>query len=609
MKKPSLSRLKKLVSSLDYIRTHFEKCAMNRKSSAIKHLPEQEDLINDIWKKCVILYNEIKNNPEKILSTQELVRKSKWMIFLDKLTTSNPEIQSILHIELFQILVQELILQEKACKPFWTPVYKELSEKLWLPTETDFPDLVSTLSNASLSRQEENSQSWMMMETKALNRNLQKTYYPLSISTVANKWEKEVTKLKNLKIQLKPNQMQKKILKEWIDTSRYVYNKTIALINSGHTKNPRVLCDLLVTDKTRKYHNNYSVLTNQISILKKQEQNDLIKEEINKLKNERKAIVFEKNLNIKDWELNTPKVIRDDAVRDVIKAHNSGFANFKAGNIRHFKLGFRKAKNNRQSCVLAKSLLKVKDGKIQIAPTYLIKNKLFHMGKKTLKKYRNLKINNDCRLLYERNKFWLCIPVPTIMKEKTETNNYCGIDPGVRTFLTCFGNNGVIEYKQNKELLKKLNKKIDTLNSLRIRKRNKIKIEARKENLINEIHWKCINDILKRNDYVFYGDIKSHDIVKKSDNKSLNRNINDLKFYLFKQRLNYKAGVWNKKVFQVNEAYTTKTCSSCGHINDVGNKEIFKCDHCNITLLRDVSAAKNILMKGLLSLPPAFIGG
>jgi hypothetical protein len=45
------------------------------------------------------------------------------------------------------------------------------------------------------------------------------------------------------------------------------------------------------------------------------------------------------------------------------------------------------------------------------------------------------------------------------------------------------------------------------------------------------------------------------------------------------------------------------------HINDVGNKEIFKCDHCNITLLRDVSAAKNILMKGLLSLPPGFIGG
>jgi hypothetical protein len=306
MKKPSLSRLKKLVSSLDYIQTHFEKCAMKRKSSAIKHLPEQEDLINDIWKKCVILYNEIKNSPEKILSTQELVPKSKWTTLLDKLTTSKPEHQSMLHIELFQILVQELILQEKACKPFWIPAYKELSEKLWLPTETDFPDLVSILSSASLPRRGENSQCWMMTETKALNKNLPKTCYPLSTSTAANKWEKEVTKLKNLKIQLKPNQSQKKILKEWINTSRYVYNKTVALINSGHTKNERTLRDLLVTDKTKKYHNDYSILTNQISTLKKQEQTDLIKEEINTLKNKIKAITFEKNQNIKDWELNTP---------------------------------------------------------------------------------------------------------------------------------------------------------------------------------------------------------------------------------------------------------------------------------------------------------------
>ena len=48
--------------------------------------------------------------------------------------------------------------------------------------------------------------------------------------------------------------------------------------------------------------------------------------------------------------------------------------------------------------------------------------------------------------------------------------------------------------------------------------------------------------------------------------------------------------------------YTTKTCSSCGHLNNVGKKEIYKCEtiKCNKTLLRDVSAAKNILMKGIM---------
>ena len=37
--------------------------------------------------------------------------------------------------------------------------------------------------------------------------------------------------------------------------------------------------------------------------------------------------------------------------------------------------------------------------------------------------------------------------------------------------------------------------------------------------------------------------------------------------------------------------------SSCGHLNNIGKKEIYKC---NKTLLRDVSAAKNILMKGIM---------
>ena len=93
-----------------------------------------------------------------------------------------------------------------------------------------------------------------------------------------------------------------------------------------------------------------------------------------------------------------------------------------------------------------------------------------------------------------------------------------------------------------------------------------------------------IYNILKRNDYVFYGDQESR--------------------YKFKERLMYKANVLNKRVFNVNEMYTTMTCSSCGHLNDVRKKEIYKCEsisiRCNKTLLRDVSAAKNILMKGIM---------
>jgi len=408
---------------------------------------------------------------------------------------------------------------------------------------------------------------------------------------------------------LKPTIHQRKIFNEWIKTSNYVYNKSIACINNGDKVNFINLRDKCVTSKTKKFNTDYSILTENIRILNKQikeqenqEQLIILNKQLTVETAKRKLIKFENNLFVQEWESRTPKAIRDGAVRDVCKADVTGWSNLKAGNIKHFKLGFRKITKNKKSLVLPHSLVTNKCGHLVIAPDFLKDESILKMGKRTLKKHKNIEINNDCRLVHERNKYWIFIPIPTILKSKVDSHNYCGIDPGVRTFLTSFGNNGVVEYTQNKTLLKKLNKRIDLLNSRRTKRRNKYKLEQRKENVINEIHWKSINDILKRNDYVFYGDIKSHDIVKKSSNKFLNRNINDLKFYKFKERLLYKANVLNKRVFNVNEMYTTKTCSSCGHLNNVGKKEIYRCEmiKCNNTLLRDVSAAKNILMKGIV---------
>ena len=612
---PNLSQLKKLQDLQAYMKIHFVGLAMNRRSHAIKHLPDKEDLINIIWKKCVILFLLIKNQPKQILSTLELVPKNNWMTFLDKLLTFNHPIENTFHIQLYQILVQELISNVKDFKPFWTPVYKKLSEKLLLPTETDFPDLVSNLLNVSLKKQVVPSKYLTMTYTKAQNKNLQKTCYQLSTSTVVNKWVNENTqkrvKLKNLKIQIYPSLSQKKILDKWIKTSHYVYNKTVAAINSGEKKNFITLRDKLVTNETRKTDVNYERLTNLIKILNKQiseidSKNEYLlkdlKEQLINAKNEKKQIKFQKNTYVNKWELDTPKEIRAGSVNDVIKAYDSGFSNLKAGNVKHFKLGFRKITNNKKSFVLPHSFIYNKDGNLKIAPRFFKDDSLFIMGKKTIKKYKDIQINNDCRVIHERNKYWISIPQPTILKEKPTPINYCGIDPGVRTFLTSFEKDGVMEYNQPKDIIKKLNKKIDLLNRLRTSKRNKYKIEERKENIINEVHWKSINSILKRNDFVFYGDIKSHDIVKKNANKYLNRNMNDLKFYKFKQRLIYKANILNKQVFNVNEKYTTMTCSSCGKLNNVGKNEIYNCGNqlCNKTLLRDVSAAKNILMKGII---------
>jgi transposase len=180
--------------------------------------------------------------------------------------------------------------------------------------------------------------------------------------------------------------------------------------------------------------------------------------------------------------------------------------------------------------------------------------------------------------------------------------------------MTVFGSDDCYEYKYNKSKINKLNKQIDSLKkeSLKISKIKKFNVkrkrrkkaydkrEKKKENLIEELHWKVANDLVNKNDVIFYGDIKSHNISKNSTNKKLNRDFNDLKFYKFKCKLTHKMCIANKLLYLVHEANTTKTCSFCGLINNPSSEKIYNCSKCNISLDRDVNAAKNILMKGLM---------
>jgi putative transposase len=246
-----------------------------------------------------------------------------------------------------------------------------------------------------------------------------------------------------------------------------------------------------------------------------------------------------------------------------------------------------------------------KNGNLKIAPTFFKETNTscyFKMGKKTLKKHKNLEIKNDCRIVKQNNNYFLIVPVEIKIEEPKEKINYCGIDPGVRTFMTSFGNNGFTEYDYKKDNITLIDKKIDELKKIkRTKKRKLIKLENRKENLINELHWKTINHLLKNNDVLFYGDIKSHNIVKNKKNANLNKSVNNLKFFIFKQRLHFKAIEKNKKVFEIKECYTTKTCSFCGKINEPGISKIYECNDCNKKVGRDINASKNILMKGIMT--------
>ena len=629
-KKPILFLSGLLLVSQDLTSKRLGNWLTNHKLMAIKHLPDSVELIDRVFKDCVIMILLMKTSKlfrNKIFSTLVFPLKNKWTIFLDKLNTSSN--LSSLTTLLFKILVQELTSNEKGYQPFWTPVYRELSGKLSLPTGTGLVDSPLNLLNSSSLKVVEKSPFLTTTEINLPKQNCQKTYYQLSTSSIVDKWGKEVTNpelLKTIKIKLYPTQNQCQKLDNIIDTHRYVYNRTVEYIKKlGYDNNFQDLRNLLATERTKSTHqlNKYHSIV--IRKLKEKMNNEnineqreyykkLINEEEKSLKEELKKLPYKRNPMVRDFELETSNEIRSNAIKSVCDAYKTGFSNLKAGNINYFNMNFKKKISEKKCVELASSEVSMKNNMINICPGKLYQDSLFRISRKNIKKFGNINIVKNSDLVKHKGNYYLHMTVKVDMKENKIFKVACGGDPGVRTFLTTYSNNNkVYEYKHNEILLKKLNDKLRLLKSLRTRPRNQNernkyrkrhlnKVEKKKSDSVDELHWSVINHLVKTNDVIFMGDIKSHNIVKNSYNKTLNRNFNDLKFYKFKQRLLYKALLNNKKAYLVNEAFTTQGCSKCGYLwRTIGNSEIFKCTKCKFRCGRDINAPKNILMKGIIN--------
>ena len=83
-------------------------------------------------------------------------------------------------------------------------------------------------------------------------------------------------------------------------------------------------------------------------------------------------------------------------------------------------------------------------------------------------------------------------------------------------------------------------------------------------------------------------------------------------YHQFKQKLIYKCEFLGKKLYIVNEAFTSKTCCRCGILNDMEGSEVYEChgshydernqlENSPFRIDRDVNGAFNIFTKSLSS--------
>jgi len=213
-----------------------------------------------------------------------------------------------------------------------------------------------------------------------------------------------------------------------------------------------------------------------------------------------------------------------------------------------------------------------------------------------------------------KNLFYIIIPYDKIDKKEVNQYKKCGVDIGVRTFITTYSRGESFEIgTNNNNLIDKYNKKMDSIksnyntNNLSKRKYEKgfTKYSDKLKNSIEDLHNKTSTILLSLYKEIIIGKIS---IKKMISNLTGNlqaitkRRLMALSHYRFREKLKSRAFKFGCKITEVTEYLTSKTCSNCLENNDnLGSSKIFKCSCCNLLLDRDINASINIYKNKILT--------
>ena len=273
----------------------------------------------------VLIQLQFQNRNVTSVTVESLPRNNQ-MISNDNQTILD---HSILNILLLRMLAQELIGLEKGCKPFWNAQSARNSEKLWLPTEIDLPDLGSNSSSPSSKKAVAKSSFSITRHSNPEKTNLPRTSLLSSMSSTPVKWEEGDTVTRCLKLKLYPNCEQKRAFKRWFGTYRFVYNRALAYSNE-----PKSSIDLATLFNPSHRLDFYTM--RDIFVTQKDSENTL-----------------------NDWEFETPKDIRAGAIKELTTALSTNIQKVVSGKIARFKMQFKSKKRKiSEISVSLKALLK-----------------------------------------------------------------------------------------------------------------------------------------------------------------------------------------------------------------------------------------------------------
>ena len=313
--------------------------------------------------------------------------------------------------------------------------------------------------------------------------------------------------------------------------------------------------------------------------------------------------ILNENIRIICKNNNLNKHTADYAVKHCMEMYKSAFSNHK--DMSKFNIT-NLDKNRRRK-------------NITIEPSSLSKkiNSIFMRELKEIKSSLPLNIITQNSILqYDSYKktFIIISPKDTAGDFKLKQYRKCGVDIGVRTFLTTYSTNASYEIGTNtNKQIDKINKRLDNINNSKDTqkishgkyKKLNYKYRDKLDNLISDMHNKTANFLLSKYRTIIIGKVSTkkmvsnltgnlHDIVK--------RRLMALSHYRFRMKLHSMSKKFGSTIIETDEYLTSKCCSNCKNIKDnLGSAKIYKCDKCNMILDRDINASINIYKNRILS--------
>jgi putative transposase len=211
-------------------------------------------------------------------------------------------------------------------------------------------------------------------------------------------------------------------------------------------------------------------------------------------------------------------------------------------------------------------------------------------------------------VVFENGRWFAILPQRRcVLQPENQRQPIVALDPGVRTFMSLYGfgvygDFGKGDFGRIRRLCYHLDELQGKIAKSKRRQRQRMKkasqrLRWRIRDLVDDLHKKLAYFLVTRFDVILLPTFETQQMVSKLHSKTA-RAMMTWAHYRFKQHLKAKAEEYSAVVVGVNEAYTSKTCSYCGTIQNIGSKKRFRCS-CGVDVDRDHQGARGILLRAL----------